>query len=271
MMAAALPALPLLLVTACGPEPTSQFDDALQAYEAKRYGESLRLATEAQSASVEMPQRQKAALVAGMSAYQLNRFDDARASLAIAARSADPVTAGRAMAMQGAIAVEQKRWGEAERAYNQAAEKLTGAEAAKARERARDARALAESAGRPAAVAKSGGSGSAQAKPPVAPGSAMPLSSAPDAGNWTVIAGTFSSETAARQRATGLADDAKRAGLGVPRVVPTGSTGRKLWLVEVGTFDSRAKADAARKKVPVADAAVAPSQGRAARRVNRPS
>jgi hypothetical protein len=223
----------------------------MQALDANRYDESARLARAAQASSSDMRVRQEAALVAGCAEYELGRWDDAKASLAIAAKSADARVSGRAMAMQGAVAVNQQRWDDAARLYGQAADRLVGPDAGRAREQSADARQMAEAARRPAAPAAPtpGASGAANAG----------TTPAATPGRWTVVAGTFTSETAARQRATTIADEAKRAGLATPKVLPSSAGGRRVWIVEVGIFDTKAKAEAAKKKIPVTDAAVAPS------------
>lgn len=247
--AAALLSAAGLLVAACGPEPTTNdLDRAMKALDASRYDESARLAKAAQAASGDMRTRQEAALVAGCAEYELARWDDAKASLAVAAKSADARVSGRAMAMQGAVAVNQQRWDDAARCYGQAAERLVGPDAVRARDQAADAQRMADAARRaaPPTAAAAGNDGS------------KPVAAAPDAGRWTVVAGTFTSETAARQRATTIADEAKRAGLTTPKVLPSTAGGRRVWIVEVGIFDSKAKAEAAKRKIPVTDAAVAP-------------
>ena len=66
---------------------------AVRAFDAKRYAESLRIAKEVQSGSPEQGVRQQAAYVAGRSASELNKRDEARDAFAIAARSNDPVIA----------------------------------------------------------------------------------------------------------------------------------------------------------------------------------
>lgn len=250
--AAALLTAAGLLVAACGPESTTtDLDRAMQALDANRYDESARLAKAAQTGSSDMRVRQEAALVAGCAEYELGRWDDAKASLAVAAKSADARVSGRAMAMQAAVAVNQQRWDDAARLYGQAADRLVGADAAHAREQAADARQMAEAARRPATPAAPAPGTAANAGTAPAP--------APDAGRWTVVAGTFTSETAARQRATTIADEAKRAGFATPKVLPSSAGGRRVWIVEVGIFDTKAKAEAAKKKIPVTDAAVSPS------------
>jgi hypothetical protein len=267
--AAALPAALLACaacLAACGPENTATLDQSLQAYDAKRWAECQRLAQAAQAESQDPATRQRAAYVAGCAAYQLNHDDDAKALFAIAARSADRDVAGRAMLQQAAIAVEDKRWADAERLYLAAADKLPPPAAVKARTQADAAHDLVQSAQRPKKVARDvDATGPGVAPPASPPGSipAAPVAPLPDNGRWTVVAGTFASETSARQRATTLASQAKRAGLPVPKVYSMASGGRRLWVVEIGIFDSRVAAEAARKKIPVTDSAVALSQSKA--------
>jgi cell division septation protein DedD len=97
--------------------------------------------------------------------------------------------------------------------------------------------------------------------PPPIPAPVSLPQGAPDA-PWTVAAGVFSSETAARQRATNIAGEARRAGLPKPRVLAVPAQDRKVWVVEVGTFADKAKAEAARKKITTGDTAVVRSRAK---------
>ena len=103
-------------------------------------------------------------------------------------------------------------------------------------------------------------------EPPAPAGTTVGLAPAADTSPWTIAAGVFSTETAARQRATTLAKEAKRAGLPTPRVFPMQAADKRVWIVEVGTFTDRAPADAARKKISTADAVVAHSRNPAPRK-----
>lgn len=267
-----------LVAGGCQQETTANLDDALRAYDAKRYAECLRISKDVQSQSTDQALRQQAAYMVGRSANELNKDEEARSAFAIAARSNDPVVAGRALAMQGAMAVEDDRWADAASSYTAAASKLTGPEQTQAREQASDAAAKAAevrklaATPRPAAnSAPASGNQPADAPgsplvPPAPVDTAVVLAPAPDSSPWTIAAGVFSTETAARQRATTLAKEAKRAGLPTPRVFPMQTAGKRLWIVEVGTFSDRAPADAARKKISTADAVVAHSRNPAPRK-----
>ncbi len=262
----------------CQQETTANLDDALRAYNAKRYAECLRISKDVQSQSTDQGLRQQAAYMVGRSANDLNKNEEARSAFAIAARSNDPVVAGRALAMQGAMAVEDKRWADAASSYTAAASKLTGPEQAQAREQAKDAAAKAAevrklaTTPRPAATTvPAPGNQPTNATtnlpaPPAPAGTAVVLAPATDSSPWTIAAGVFSTETAARQRATTLAKEAKRAGLPTPRVFPMQAADKRVWIVEVGTFTDRAPADAARKKISTADAVVAHSRNPAPRK-----
>ncbi len=243
----------------------------MRAYDAGRYAESLRVAKEVQAQTQDLASRQQAAYLIGCASMELSRPAEARDAFALAARSQDPVVAGRALAKQGALAVEDGRWSEAARAFAAAASTLTGADADKARELAREAAAKA-------AEPKSGGARLSPAQAPAPPKPAAgtdapgaddesppipaPVALPPvaDDAPWTVAAGVFGSETAARQRATNIAGEARRAGLPKPRVLPVPAQDRKVWVVEVGTFADKAKAEAARKKITTGDTAVVRSR-----------
>ncbi|MFM9098393.1 MAG: SPOR domain-containing protein [Phycisphaerales bacterium] len=263
----------LCVLAACGPEPTQTLDDAVRAFDAGRYAESLRVAKDVQSRTQDLASRQQAAYLIGCASMELSRPGEARDAFALAARSQDPVVAGRALAKQGTLAVEDARWSEAASAFSAAASKLTGADADRARELAREAAAKA-------AEPKSGGARPAPTSTPAPPkpaagadtpdaDDAPPPIPAPVAlppveadASWTVAAGVFGSETAARQRATNIAGEARRAGLPKPRVLSVPAQDRKVWVVEVGTFADKAKAEAARRKITTGDTAVVRSRAK---------
>ena len=257
-----------LVAGGCQQETTANLDDALRAYDAKRYAECLRISKDVQSQSTDQGLRQQAAYMVGRSANDLNKNEEARSAFAIAARSNDPVVAGRALAMQGAMAVEENRWADAASSYTAAASKLTGPEQAQAREQAADAAAKAAEVRKLATTP--GNQTDNQTinlpEPPAPAGTTVGLAPAADTSPWTIAAGVFSTETAARQRATTLAKEAKRAGLPTPRVFPMQAADKRVWIVEVGTFTDRAPADAARKKISTADAVVAHSRNPAPRK-----
>jgi hypothetical protein len=258
------------LGAACSERPAgATLDDALRAYDAGRFADALRAGTEVRSSSSDPAVRAQAAYVEGCAAQELGRRDEARDAFAVAARSADPIVSGRAMVMQAAQAVSEQRWKDAERLYSAAAERLRGRDAELAREQAKDAAERAVAAAQPVRPAT----------PPPAPEPPAPAPAPPEAADtgpdeppalalpapdqdapWTVSAGVFGTETAARTRAMNIAKMAKAAGLPTPKVLAVSSPDRRVWIVEVGSFADRAKAEAARRKIATSDAQVVRSR-----------
>jgi hypothetical protein len=259
-----------LLTCACE-QQTTTLDDALRAYDAKRYAESLRISKDIQGNATDPLTRQQAAYMVGRSASELSKNREARDAFSVAARSSDPQLAGRALAMQAAIAVDEKRWSDAASSYSAAASKLSGQEAQIARERAQRADAKANESRLPPRPATAIEVATAAPQPPAAPKTTTPrapqVAPAPapvavtavadDGTPWTIRAGTFSSRVAAQQHASGLAKEAKRAGLPTPRVLLAKSDDKpQKWIVEIGSFDQREQGEAARKKFATRDTIV---------------
>ena len=260
-----------LLTCACE-QQTTTLDDALRAYDAKRYAESLRISKDIQGNATDPLTRQQAAYMVGRSASELSKNREARDAFSVAARSSDPQLAGRALAMQAAIAVDEKRWSDAASSYSAAASKLSGQEAQIARERAQRADAKANESrlpprpatavamAEPAAPTVPVAPKLPAARPATNPDPVAVLPAVDDDAPWTISAGAYSSETAARQRATNLAREAKRAGLPTPRVLAVSSPSKRVWIVEIGTFNQREQGEAARKKFATKDTAVVRSR-----------
>lgn len=260
-----------LLTCACE-QQTTTLDDALRAYDAKRYAESLRISKDIHGNATDPLTRQQAAYMVGRSASELSKNREARDAFAVAARSADPELAGRALAMQAAIAVDEKRWNDAASSYAAAATKLSGREAQRARDQAQEADAKANESrlpprpatavamAEPAAPTAPVAPKVPAARPATDPDPVAVLPAVDDDAPWTISAGAYSSETAARQRATNLAREAKRAGLPTPRVLAVSSPSKRVWIVEIGTFNQREQGEAARKKFATKDTAVVRSR-----------
>lgn len=250
-------ALVALLAAACESQRTTTLDDALRAYEGGRYQESLRMSREVQSKASDAAERQQAAYVAGCSAQELRKKDEARAAFAVAARSSDPVVAGRSLVMQGNMAAEERRWSDAEALYSQAAGKLRGRDAELAREQARDASAQAAAARTAAQAPAAPPPATTTANPPATPPPSPPPAPAA-AGPWTIKTGAFANETGAQQHARNIAKAVKAAGLNPPKVrAVTGPSG-KLWVVEVGEFSTKAEAEQKVKRLGVGSTQVVP-------------
>jgi cell division septation protein DedD len=79
---------------------------------------------------------------------------------------------------------------------------------------------------------------------------------------FTIQCGAYVKESDARQRARELTDDAKKAGLPAPTVKRvTGRDGKKLWIVSIGEFKSRADGKKALAKLKIDHAEVLPIAG----------
>jgi tetratricopeptide (TPR) repeat protein len=272
-VAASVALMSAALLGACASAHTAEYNDALTSWNARQYAKALTTARSAQDSAQKAGDaevRDKSAYLAGLAAYQLGRMDDASRSFSSVATSSDAELAGNATAMQGAVALEQGRWSDAAVLYTKAAGMLKGKNAEEARalataaeERARGRRSDSAAPARAVAsgTAKESAQSSTSAKNSTG-GSAGSGRSSTTAAQLTIVAGTFSSEVAARQRAGTLAEAAKRAGLSPPKVVPASAPGKRVWIVEVGVFTDRAKAEAALKKLPIPGGVVASSQGR---------
>jgi len=133
----------LLCACACESQPTSgQFSSAISRYEEGRYSAAL-----AQSESVMRSENAttaaQGALIGAMSAYKLGQVDQAQRLARRAAEASDRATAGAALVLLADVQLVQKNPQEAAELYSKAADKLAGADAARARECAQQARDLA--------------------------------------------------------------------------------------------------------------------------------
>lgn len=122
----------VLLCAGCQPQgPSGTMQSALNEYNAQRY-----VAAHEQAAAVmgksTGPQREKAAYLAGLSAYQAGNFDAAEQELSIAAASSDAATAGDAKVMLGQLRLDQHRSREAASNFADASRLLQGEDARQA-------------------------------------------------------------------------------------------------------------------------------------------
>lgn len=279
LLRAMLPAA-LLLLTACN-GAQQRVDDANRAYEAGDWDKAWNEATVAQR-EAQPPLKQRAAFIAGLAAYRQERFDEARARFIVAEGSTDPETSGNAKVMLGDLLTRDLKPAAAAAKYDEAAGLLAGDAASRARKLADAARESAKApAATPTKVASAetepepdpepATAGKSRARPASKPkpsgsdssksGSGRGASSAKTSskGGFTIQCGAYVKESDARARAKDLADEARRAGLPAPSVKRvTGRTGKKLWIVSVGSFKSRAEGKKALAKLKVQHAEVLP-------------
>ena len=272
----------LLLLAACN-GPQQRLDDATRAYDAQDWTKAYDDASTAQTES-QPPLKQRAAFVAGLAAYRQDRFDEARTRFLVAEASEDRETSGQAKVMLGDLLTRDGKPAAAAAKYDEAAQLLSGEEATRARNLASAAREASKSpTPTPVASAETDDS-SADATPAAAASkpkpAAKPKAPARDGaktetkstkprtatasksstkGGFTIQCGAYVKESDARARAKDLGDEARKAGLPAPKVDRvTGRSGKKLWIVSIGTFKTRAEGKKALAKLKVDHAEVLP-------------
>ncbi|MGA1266306.1 MAG: SPOR domain-containing protein [Phycisphaerales bacterium] len=278
---ALLLALPLLLAACDGAQ--QRLDDAVRKYDANDWTGAYAQAVLAQD-QAQPPLSQRAAFVAGLAAYRQDRFDEARRRFDLAQTCTDPKVAGEARLMLGEICIHENRPNDAADLYDQAAQLLQGDAAARARTLASDARAQASAAttAKPAPVAEPepervtavppaprratpepSRSAARASKPAAPPSKSAARSSSGNTGKgFTIQCGAYVKESDARKRAKDITDEAKRAGLPAPTVRRvTGRTGKRLWIVSVGSFTTRDAGRKALARLKVKHAEVLPREG----------
>lgn len=254
-VATACIAAAMLAAAGCATSPSKQLADARSLYDQGQYDKSLAAADEARASveggtgSKDASLRAEAAYVAGMSASKLNDLPIAEQRLAIAAASDDPDVAGRAYAQLGGIKFKQRRYRDAASDYDEAAKRLEGEDAAKARAEAsaalRQLGSAAPVAGSPPSSAGSrapAGAASASGAP------ASPSRTASSAG-WTLQGGCFRDRANAERSAKTLSSATVAKGLGPARVVPVAEGNGTLFCVMIGEYPTRELAEAAKRKL----------------------
>jgi tetratricopeptide (TPR) repeat protein len=246
IIAAALCAC-VTLTAACGTRPassTASTTSATDLYIAKRYSDAL-VAAERDAATTSGIERERAALIAGQSAYALKREPDADRWLSPLRTSTNDDIAGNASATLGLIAADQRRDGSAAALLAEASRKLKGDDAARAGLFAGDA--FERLGNRSQAVSLY----------------QKALTDARDAalkqtiqerltGRFTIQLGAFSTRAGAERSLGQSAGAFTRAGLPTPAIVQTtDAAGRPLFAVRSGDYPSAIAAQVAASKVSV--------------------
>ena len=241
-------------VGGCKSAPRARsLNSALADYEAKRY----RLA-EHQAAAIARQtrglMRDKAAYLAGLSAYQLGDLYEAQRQLATAVKSSDRTTAGKAKAVLGLVRVDQHRPDDAAVLLAEASGALTG-------ENSRQAAYQAALAHQEAGDETSAGTWFRIADAQQTTGQrALAISSRARAGRFSLQAGAFRRRQHADSAARSMADVSQQHGLGGVRVIESrDERGRILYFVQFGRFESRSAASSARRLIGRLNVIVAPS------------
>lgn len=218
-------------------------EEALARYEAQDYQNALRLARASHQRTAGA-KRDEAAFIAGMSAYELKRYDEAAAWLRPVTRSADAAIAGRASATMGLIAASQGVYATAALDLMAAGRKLEGDEGARALLMAGDCYRLL---GRLDAATSAYAAGKGKAQSAALKGT---LASRQESTAYTVQFGAFSSYANATRALDRARMSAAAQGLPAPSIVSsTDVTGQTLYLVQVGKYETKDQAAAARVRM----------------------
>lgn len=271
LLLATLMILCLPFASGCGQKASQQMVEAETSYNAGRYEEAYQQALEAEKAardaggSGQNAQVASAAYLAGMSAYRLDRLDEAERQLGTAVEAGEGEAKGRALAQRGAVFLRQGRFMAAAVDYDQASDLLSGEDAAKARAQADSARRAA-SAGSgggpfvhpdpstglsisasttPGGPAAGGGRGAASGQ---SAGGAPPLP--PLRTSWTLQVACFRDRAAAERQAKALTPTTKAQGLGAPKILPEENPSLgPVYCVVIGEFATREGADQAKQRL----------------------
>lgn len=246
--------LTVVPVSGCKSAPRARsLNSALADYEAKRY----RLA-EHQAAAIARQtrglMREKAAYLAGLSAYKLGDLHGAQRELATAVTSSDRTTAGKAKAVLGLVRMAQHRPHDAAVLLAEASGALTG-------ENSRQAAYQAALAHQKAGDKTSAGAWFRIANVQQPTGQrALAISPRARAARFALQAGAFRRRQHADNAARSVADVAQQNGLGGVRVIESlDDRGRTLYFVQFGRFESRSAATTARRLIGRLDVIVAPA------------
>ncbi|HVZ93925.1 MAG TPA: SPOR domain-containing protein [Phycisphaerales bacterium] len=188
--------------------------------------------------------RQRGQLMAGLSAYELKRYPEAKSLLGSLTTSEDAKLAGQAAAGLGLAYIATDDYARAAEYLVDASRKLEGDEAARAAMFAGDCHALLgriESAKSMYRAAQSSVSDSSLA---------AQIQKRLSLDGFTVQVGAYSQKTNADRIMAGLKPRAKSLGLPEPKLVlEPDATGRTLYLVQLGRFKSLMEAQAAKNKL----------------------
>lgn len=241
----------LALIAAAGCQSSGKSRQALELYEKREYASALGEASAIAQNSTGI-ESERAALVAGMSAYELKKYDEARRWLRAAARSADRQVSGKASATLGLVGVAQEQHSLAAVDLTTAGRKLEGDEAARAHYLAGQCYTLL---GRLDEARRSYNTALGLVRDPEL---RREIQAAGQDAAFTLQLGAFSNRANAERIAFAAQKRAAAAGLPPPAIISTPDvTGRTIHLVHIGRFDTRAAAVSARSKLG-GDAVVVP-------------
>ena len=238
-----------LILAGCESAPKAgSMNQAVNDYNSQRYEQAFEQASAAQERG-DTAGRADAAYIAGLSAYQMGRLDEAEMRFMTASKSSSPETAAKAKAMLGQIRLDQRRPRDAAVLFVDAAPNLTGEDARKC---AYNAGVAYQQAGDLQSakkwIAQSGGySSTARSTSSAATKSTSVAKNS--ASGFTLQVGAFREKKRAQQAAEEAQRLADRDGLGKVRIISRrDERGSQMYLVQFGSFPTR-DAAAARTKL----------------------
>jgi septal ring-binding cell division protein DamX len=245
----------------CASSPQMGLRQATADFNAQRYSQSLQKAKQI-SERAPAGQREDAAYLAGLSAFQLGQMHDAERLFTVASGSSNGQTAANSKAMLGQIRLDQRRPKEAIPLLTDASRTLEGSDAQKA---AYSAAIAYQQSGDTASARKwlaiaEGNSAAATPEPAPVSKSASGGSSAslyhrpasqPNAGvGFTLQVGAFNDKKRAMKAAQEASALAKRDGLGTVQILQRkDDRGRAMYVVQFGAFSTRESAAAAKTRL----------------------
>lgn len=217
--------------TPTSPSSISGIEAVSRDYQARRYEQAYSAAESIHRRSTGA-QRQQAAYLAGLSAYQLGRLARAERFLEEAGRSSDAAMAGKAWATLGILHFDEHNYRQSIAAYKNATSRLTGQDKAEAAYRcAQGYQELDQTS---------------QARTQLQ--IALGASTDPDfksrierelrTSGYTLQIGAFSNRANADALAREFQQSSQAVRFGPPRVVRTTSAGSVMYCVHIGTFNS---------------------------------
>lgn len=230
----------IALLSACSGGSSKK---ALDLYHQGQYPEALREGEQV-AQSAKPPENDKAALVAGMSAYELKKYTEAERWLRSASRSSDFQIAGRASATMGLVNVARERYSPAAIDFSAAGRRLQGDEASRAHFLAGECYSIL---GRLDAAQRSYDQAKSLAQDPAL---RSRIGNRQNVSGYTLQLGAFSNRANADRTVEVGGQRASKAGLSAPNIIATpDATGRTIYLVQVGKFTSKEEAAVAKSKL----------------------
>ena len=272
----------IFFCVACDSQPKAgNLSSAVSRYEEGRYAVAL---SESQNLvrSDDRATSTQGALIAAMSSYKLGNMDQAQRFATQASSAQDRNVSGGALVLLGDIKLSQQHPKDAAVYYSQAAAKLSGSDAVRARDCAERARKMAEvptiatvvllgkerdksedaeiapapawtlqpktrAANQSAAIEVKSQPETVQGKIPesvAVAAKSKPVANSLADREFTIRAGSYSSQAAAAQRKKDLASDLKRSKAPAARIDTIHTTkGEELFAVRIGTWPTRAEAE----------------------------